>query len=507
MNAIPTNPYEIAIAIAKGDIKYLIGAGLIFDPGTHNPQGPEPVGQVMMINCYDGDDPAARIFLFLYNDRGASDRIFNSICIGVQQVKSGDWATNFGIAFDSDNKSVFGQANLISIFPEDYSYCDTCFCPEQISPTGSSINMLSGFSRNTIGEDEVMEAAIQAAIEGETIVNYQFEAPEGWPYTEKYIESGNGLFLNSYALDPSHPVPSNFGYDFTGRNGLWCLDKGDTMYIGDTELTASEGCTLLMVSVMRMDGGLTRNEDTNGMYVMEVSNFIMGMYGTSAYTVPVKIWRVDMDYDIMWEVPTLIYESATDRSTIYFLFMEPTRFTLNDCNIGGTLEGMTINYWANPNPSDPDSHYGTYEFRVGGRIGIITDEVNGTCQGIYSLTKTIGGDIEANYYACFSWMQGNSQKWVSYNGPADCDGEQYNLPGHPIIFKFANSTYENDFLTNFEAALETYNVNPSVTIFRKNQDIATAITWLQWDSQASAPIIPGFTPDPNWENNIICPEF
>lgn len=52
---IATNPYDAMMSIAKGDLRQIIWGGLIFDPGTHNPDDPTPVGNIMRMNLVVDD--------------------------------------------------------------------------------------------------------------------------------------------------------------------------------------------------------------------------------------------------------------------------------------------------------------------------------------------------------------------------------------------------------------------------------------------------------------------
>lgn len=55
-SGITTNPYAYILGMAKGDLKQLIWGGLLFDPHSHNPQSPMPVGQIMRMNVLNPFD-------------------------------------------------------------------------------------------------------------------------------------------------------------------------------------------------------------------------------------------------------------------------------------------------------------------------------------------------------------------------------------------------------------------------------------------------------------------
>ena len=79
-SGITANPYSYLLGMAKGDLKQLIWGGLLFDPHSHNPQSPMPVGQIMRINMNMPDrNIVARGTIFIQG--WGWDLLFNPIFI------------------------------------------------------------------------------------------------------------------------------------------------------------------------------------------------------------------------------------------------------------------------------------------------------------------------------------------------------------------------------------------------------------------------------------------
>ena len=176
MIGITTNPYDAMLSIAKGDLKQIIWGGLLFDPGTHNPEASLPVGKFMRMNIrIPGEDPAddvmARATIFIQG--WGWDLLFNPLFVDIDSANF-NWNDQFNwlIAFYGGQNVPYPDGSTMYVIFDDDTYTSgTLSINDNTDDWHDNITV-------TFGEDAELDAIID-------------ESAEQFSYDRTYITGDN----------------------------------------------------------------------------------------------------------------------------------------------------------------------------------------------------------------------------------------------------------------------------------------------------------------------------
>lgn len=248
--SIATNPYEALMNISKGDLRQIIWGGLIFDPGTHNPDDPTPVGNIMRMNLVvddSGQKIANRMAVFFNSGQNIPGGRYGAIVLDI------DCAYPNEIADTVHNWEGWQQCDfLISDYfgPQDAGKeCFVIF--DDDSYTSGQFYYYAeegGWDRHvTFGEDAELDAILDnsettenfnRAMENmewpvqETGVIHTVKGPDGEPYDTCYYGTTDvpRISFNNYPEGVDSPGDTIITWGIRGLRRLESieLENGET---------------------------------------------------------------------------------------------------------------------------------------------------------------------------------------------------------------------------------------------------------------------------------------